>query len=74
MMKISPNEGDQDPRWFAFTVGLPVTHGWPELIWFGLPLDTMAKILNNAVHELERKGVSPTPHLELTGVIEGSAA
>jgi len=29
VMKIRPNKGDQDQRRFAFTVGLPVTHGWP---------------------------------------------
>ena len=73
VVNISPKKGDQNRRW-SFTVGLPVTHGWPELICFGLQLDTMMKLLNNAVQELKRKGLSPTPNLELTEVIEGTPA
>jgi hypothetical protein len=59
VMKVSPNRGDPDPRWFAYTIGLPVTHGWPELICFGLRVDAIAMLLNNAVHELKRKKFLP---------------
>lgn len=72
VMKVSPNRGDPDPRWFAYTIGLPVTHGWPELICFGLRVDAIAMLLNNAVHELKRKKISPSLGLELTEVIEGA--
>jgi len=34
----------------------------------------MQELLNNAVQELKRKGLSPTPHLLLTEVIEGTQA
>lgn len=74
VMKVSPNKGDADPRWFAYTIGLPVTHGWPELICFGLRVDAIAELLNNAVRELKRKGISPLLGLELTEVIEGAPA
>ncbi len=72
IMTISPNKGDEDPRWFAYTVGLPVTRGWPELICFGMGLDLMTELLNNAVRELERKGTPPALDLVLTEVAEGN--
>jgi hypothetical protein len=73
IMQIHPNKGDEDPKWFAYTVGLTVTRGWSELICFGLPLDMMTELLNNAVRELENKGIRPTLELELTEVAEGFA-
>jgi len=59
VMKVFPNEGDQDPQWFAYTIGLSVTLGWPELICFGLDVDVMAEMLKNAVHALKSKEKSP---------------
>lgn len=71
VMKVSPNKGDLDPRWFAYTIGLSVTLGWPEVICFGPPIDVTAQLVNNAVRELKRKGITPSLGLELTEVMEG---
>lgn len=69
VMKVSPNKGDQDPRWFAYTIGLPRTFGWPELICFGLNTNIMQELLNNAVHELKSKAITPSAGVELTEVL-----
>jgi hypothetical protein len=74
VMKVSPNKGDRDPQWFAYTIGLPVTFGWPELICFGLALDVMMELLNNAVVELKRRPVLPSSGLVLTEVLENCPA
>ena len=55
VMKVSPSQEDVDPHWFAYTVGLSVTQGWPELICFGPRLDVNAQFVNNAVLEMKRK-------------------
>ena len=73
VMKVSPNHGDADPRWFAYTIGLSVTHSWPEIICFGWDLDVMGQLVNNAVLELTRRSKSPSPGLELSEVMEGFA-
>jgi hypothetical protein len=70
VMKVAPNRGDPDPQWFAYTIGLPVTFGWPELICFGLELDAMLEILNNAVQELKSRPVTPSSGLILNEVLE----
>jgi Domain of unknown function (DUF4262) len=69
VMEISPNKEDLKPHWFAYTVGLGVTFGWPELICFGEDLRDMGAMLNNAVEELKEKGDKPIPGMELTNVL-----
>jgi hypothetical protein len=71
VMKISPNGGDENPRWFAYTTGLAVTFRWPELICFGLDLDVAGGLLNNAVRELQNRAVQPSSGLELSEVLDG---
>src|SRR5262245_3941664 len=71
VMRVSPNTGDEDPRWFAYTIGLPVTFGWPELICFGLAVDGMAELLNDAVKELKTKQKEPAAGMLLTVVADG---
>jgi hypothetical protein len=70
VMEVSPSKGDNDQRWFAYTVGLAATLGWPELICFGLSQDVMTQLLNNAVAEIKKRRTVPTPGMELTEVIE----
>src|SRR5436190_972697 len=70
VMEISPDEEDLNPRWFAYTVGLCVTFGWPELICFGMNPHDMGTILNDAVEELKNKGISPIAGMELIDVLE----
>ncbi len=72
-MKVSPTADDPVLQWFAYTIGLAVTQKWPELICFGLDVDVMGKMLNNAVQELREKAIAPQPNCQLTGVLEGSA-
>lgn len=71
VMKVSPNSGDLQPRWFAYTIGLPVTHGWPELICFGPRVDAAAQFVNNAVFEMKRNALRPATGLALDEVMEG---
>ena len=70
VMQVSPNLGDSGPRWFAYTVGLSVTHRWPELICFGLPLDVMTELLHNAVREMKESGTEPLAGRTLYDVVE----
>jgi len=74
VMRVFPDRDDQDPRWFAYTIGLAVTFGWPELICFGLDADVMQELLNNAVCELKGKGAPPSAGMELTEVMENFPA
>ena len=68
---VSPIEGNPDPEWFSYTVGLGITHEWPELICFGLDVEEMGKLLNIAVQELKDKRIVPCSGLELDEVLEG---
>jgi hypothetical protein len=70
---VYPVEGNSDPEWFSYTVGLGITHGWPELICFGLDPEVMGKMLNNAVSELKEKKIVPCYGLELDDVLELSS-
>lgn len=68
-LSVSPEEDSDDPEeWFTYTVGLPKTHGWPEIICFGLDGDVAHGLLTDAIAELEAKAVSPAAGLELTEV------
>jgi hypothetical protein len=67
---VYPVEGNSDPEWFSYTVGLGITLAWPELICFGLDHEVMGKMLNNAVYELKDKGIVPCSGLELDEVLE----
>ena len=58
---------------FAYTVGLQASFGGPELICFGLPLETMAALLNNAVDELRGGTAPPVAGMVLHDVAEGFA-
>ena len=72
VMKVSPGVDTDDPEeWFAYTIGLPNSFGWPELICFGLPTDVMGAMLNNAVAELRDRRLTPKPGLQLKEVAEG---
>jgi len=72
VLKVGPTAEDSDPRWFAYTIGLPVTFGWPEFICFGLAPNVVAEVLNNAVAELKARATSPVAGLQLSEVLERS--
>ncbi len=67
-------DSDYPDEWFAYTVGLSKTFEWPELICFGLDLNVLASLLNDAVDECRRRNVAPAPDLLLSEVIEGFPA
>jgi hypothetical protein len=58
-------QGDPDPQWFAYHDRTTVTFAWPELICFGLELDAMLELLNNAVQELKSRPVTPSSGLRI---------
>ena len=71
-LSVSPRTGGEDPEeWFTYTIGLPKTHGWPEIICFGLAGDTAHALLTDAIAECENKAISPSIGLELTKVAKG---
>jgi hypothetical protein len=70
VMTVAPRTDSDDPEeWFAYTIGLQKTFGWPEIICFGLATDAMVDILNNAVDELRERILTPAPGIELTEVL-----
>jgi hypothetical protein len=74
-LSVSPRAGSEDPQeWFTYTIGLPNSHAWPEIICFGLAGDTAHGLLSDAIAECEKKAVSPYIGLELTEVIDGFKA
>lgn len=69
-LSVSPRADSDDPQeWFTYTIGLPKTHGWPEIICFGLPGKDAHSILANAISECESTGQSPVAGLVLKEVI-----
>jgi len=74
-LSVSPRADSDDPEeWFTYTIGLPKTHGWPEIICFGLGGDTAHGLLSDAIAECEQKAISPSAGLELSEVINGYKA
>ena len=73
---VSPRVGTDDPQeWFAHTVGLYKTFGWPELICMNLDQNLMRSLLDNAVNECIHRKLSPKPGVVLENVInEGKMA
>lgn len=66
-LSVSPATDSDDPdEWFTYTIGLQKTHGWPEIICFGLGSDVAYGILADAISECEAKSIRPSAGLELT--------
>ncbi|MCW3798597.1 DUF4262 domain-containing protein [Sphingomonas sp. BN140010] len=73
IMKVAPaTDSDDAEEWFAYTIGLPNTFGWPELICLGMDSDVVGPVLNNAVAELRDSKLTPTSGLQLHDVLNGS--
>ena len=74
VIAVAPRPGTDDPEeWFAYTVGLTTTFGWPELICFGLEPAVVKTILNNAVKECRSCLRQPHAGMVLRDVAEGFA-
>jgi hypothetical protein len=71
-LSVAPRGDSDDPEeWFTYTIGLPNTHGWPEIICFGLASDTAHGLLTDAIAECEQKEMAPSIGLELAEVAKG---
>lgn len=74
-LSVSPAANGDDPEeWFTYTIGLPKSHGWPEIICFGLGGDVAHGLLADAIAECEARAVVPHAGLELTEVVNGYSA
>ena len=74
-LSVSPRADSDDPEeWFTYTIGLPKSHDWPEIICFGLDNKTAHGVLSDAIAECEAKGIRPEPGLELTDTLDGHKA
>jgi hypothetical protein len=72
---VGPARGSDDPdETFAYTVGLGKTFRWPEIICFGLDVDVMMHLLNDAVAEVRERGVELSAGLVLDQVLDGLPA
>src|SRR5690348_6122244 len=59
-LSVGPREDSDDAReWWTYTVGLPKTHGWPELIVFGLDASDGHSFIAAAIEECKNKNVPP---------------
>ena len=75
IMTVAPRTDSDDPEeWFAYTIGLQKTFGWPEIICFGLATDVMVTLLNSAVDELRERDLTPAAGIELTEVLNNYPA
>jgi hypothetical protein len=71
VLSVAPREGSDDPEeWFSYSIGLPKTFGWPELICFGLETETRNYIINDAVEECRKRSITPAPGVRLSAVIK----
>ena len=72
VMQVAPSADGGDPQeWFAYTIGLPKSFGWPELVCFGLDVSDMQLMLNDAVEECRQRNLTPKAGIELVDVLEG---
>lgn len=71
-LSVAPRADSDDPmEWFTYTIGLPKSHEWPELICFGLASDTSHGFMADAIAECEAKGICPSAGLVLTDTLKG---
>lgn len=71
-LSVSPRADSDDPEeWFTYTIGLPKSHNWPEIICFGLGGDIAHGVLSDAIAECETKNLEPRSGLRLTDTLNG---
>lgn len=74
-LSVAPRtDSDEPEEWFTYTIGLPKSHGWPEIIVFGLSKETSHSLLTDAIAECEARTEIPRAGLELREVIKGFPA
>jgi hypothetical protein len=67
--KVAPRVGD-DGDFFAYSTGLYLKFGQPEIVIFGLSLDTMHRIVN-LVGEQMKRGVNFAPDQDYADLLDG---
>jgi hypothetical protein len=71
-LSVAPREDSDDPQeWWTYTVGLAVSHSWPELVVFGQDANRAHGILDAAIKECEAAGVIPHPGMRLRNTLNG---
>ena len=71
VMSVAPRTHSDDPEeWWSYTIGLTKTFQWPELICFGLGGKVAHPVLNDAVAELQRRNLRPSPGVVLADVLD----
>ena len=71
-LSVAPRTDSDDPEeLFTYTIGLPKSHGWPEIICFGLGSDVAHGVLADAIAECEAKALQPEAGLVLTDTLNG---
>lgn len=65
-MSVAPRvDSDDADEWFTYTIGLPNSRSWPELVCFGLDGTTAHGILTDAIAECVERKVAPQAGLLL---------
>ena len=75
-MSVAPgvDSDEEDDEWFTYTIGLPNSRSWPELVCFGLDGKTAHGILTDAIAEMSERGVRPEAGLLLHKTLNGQDA
>lgn len=69
---VAPTTNSDDSQeWWTYSTGLTKSHGWPELIIFGLNSDDAHAILWAAIRECEARDVVPQAGLRLKNTLSG---
>ncbi|MDJ0920465.1 MAG: DUF4262 domain-containing protein [Henriciella sp.] len=71
IMSVAPRaDSDEEKEWWSYTIGLPKSFGWPEVVIFGLGSDTSKALLNDLVIACRDRGTPPAPGLYLDKIIK----
>jgi hypothetical protein len=72
VVSVAPGENSDDAKeWWSYTVGLPISRGWPELVIFGQDPKLGHGILEAAIRDCDGMGVAPHSGLHLRNTLKG---
>ena len=71
-LSVAPRAESDDPQeWFTYSIGLPKSRGWPELICFGLSAQAGCGVLEDVIAECDAKSITPTAGMILAHTLNG---
>ncbi|MFC7536798.1 DUF4262 domain-containing protein [Sphingomonas sp. GCM10030256] len=74
-MSVAPRvESDDAKEWFTYTIGLPKSYSWPEIVCFGIDGQTAHGILTDAIAECKERGARPHAAMLLHKTLGGQDA